>query len=131
MTKKKVLVGGLIGLMFFIYSTMISIQGMCLYKYVCNRSHDDSLMAFFLPFLPLFLFSLITYFLKEETFQSWWRFARIATPLSMFLIFLAPSYSHDFMFPIEKGTVATGTSFLFALISIIILASSHWKAYGK
>jgi hypothetical protein len=140
MTKKKVLIGSgilAVGLVVFDY---IGTYNWC--DYFIFNGHQGNcpfvlsdLELLFFPFLPLFLFSLITSFLKEETFQAWWRFARIATPLSMFLIFLAPSYRTDWMFPIEKGTVAAGTSFLFALISIIILIrarrslrSASWRS---
>ena len=92
---------------------------------ICERPHDDSMAAIFLPFLPLFVFSLITYFLREEIFQSWWRFTRIAIPASIVLILLAPSYSSDWMLPIEKGTVAFFTSLIFVFISVIVIVRAH------
>jgi hypothetical protein len=78
-------------------------------------------MRAFIPVFPLFLFVLISFFLSDQYYNRWWHFARIATPLSMLLIFLAPSYSHDWMLPIEKGSVALTTTIIFSLWSILLL----------
>lgn len=44
------------------------------------RVHDDDLLGLifftFLPLLPIFLLSLITYKMREEVFRAWWGFAR-------------------------------------------------------
>lgn len=133
MTKKKLLIGSsilAIGVLFFDY---IGTYGWC--DYFIPNGHQGNcpfilfdLEVLFLPFLPLFLFSLITYRMREIVFQAWWRFARIATLLSIGLIFIAPSYSHDFMFPIEKGSVALITSAFFVIMSAIILIRAYRKA---
>ena len=77
-----------------------------------------------LIFIPLFLFSLITYKMRDEVYRAWLRFAYVWIPLSMILIFLAPQYSTDWMYPVEKGTVAFLTSLLFVTISLFVIA---WK----
>jgi glucan phosphoethanolaminetransferase (alkaline phosphatase superfamily) len=130
MTKKKVLIGSGILAMGIIFFDYIGTYSWC--DYFIFNGHQGNcpfilsgLEMLFFPVLPLFLFSLITYRLRAEAFQSWWKFARIATPLSMFLIFIAPSYSHDWMFPIEKGSVALMTTILFIFISIILLIRTH------
>lgn len=110
-----------IALVLFVVFLSLSIQGKCLMEYFCDRPHDDSFAFLFFPFVPLFIFSLITYFLREEVYRAWWQFARVATPVSMLLIALAPSYSHDWMFPIEKGSVAVFTSLIFSVISIVVI----------
>lgn len=44
------------------------------------RVHDDDplgiMLFFFLPLLPVFVFSSTTYFMREEVFRAWWNFAR-------------------------------------------------------
>lgn len=125
MTKQRVLTFGSIGFFLFGLAMAASINGLCSMESICERPHDDSMAAIFLPFLPLFVFSLITYFLREEIFQSWWRFTRIAIPASIVLILLAPSYSSDWMLPIEKGTVAFFTSLIFVFISVIVIVRAH------
>lgn len=79
----------------------------------------------FLPVFPLFLFSLITFKMSEVVFQAWWRFARIFVPLSMFLILITPAYTHNWMFPVTKGTIALALSALFVFISLIQVIAVH------
>lgn len=49
------------------------------------RIHDDDplglIFFIFLPLLPTFLLSLITYRMKDEVFRAWWRFARWWAPV--------------------------------------------------
>ena len=78
----------------------------------------------FLPIIPLFILALITYKMRDEVYRAWLRFAYVWIPLSMLLIFLAPEYSTDWMFPVVKGTVAFFSSILFVIISLILIV---WK----
>lgn len=128
-TKKKVLIGSGVIVVILIVLNLIGTYRLCGGKESgsCMDATFDFLMLFF-PFLPLFLFSLITYRMTETIFQSWWKFARIATPVSMGLILIAPSYSHDWMFPIEKGSVAMMTTVLFIFLSIIIIIRAYKRA---
>src|SRR3989344_3055223 len=71
-----------------------------------------SLIIGFFPVIPLFILSFITYKMREEVYRAWLRFSYVWIPLSMILIFLAPQYASDWMFPIEKGTVAFFSSLL-------------------
>lgn len=80
-----------------------------------------------LPFIPLFLFSLVTYKMRDEVYRAWLRFSCIWIPLSMLAIFSAPEYSSDWMYPVEKGTVAFFSSVLYGIISIVIII---WKYTG-
>jgi len=82
------------------------------------------IMINFLPIIPLFLFSLITYKMRNEVYRAWLRFSYMWIPLSMLLIFLAPEYTSDWMYPVVKGTVAFFTSLLFVIISLLLIA---WK----
>ena len=79
------------------------------------------------PIIPLFIFSLITYKMQEEVFQFWWKFARVWIPLSMLGILLSPSYSSNWMFPIEKGNVALFSMILFAIVSVSMIAYKHFE----
>jgi len=85
-----------------------------------------SIIMNFLPIIPLFLLALITYKMRDEVYQAWLRFAYVWIPLSMLLIFLAPEYSSDWMFPVVKGTVAFFSSLIFLTISLAIIA---WKYF--
>ena len=84
----------------------------------------QSVHSYFIVLQPVFfllIFSLITYWMREDEYRAWFKFARWWIPLSMILILISPEYSHDWMYRIEKGTVAFATSLLFVVISIIIV----------
>ena len=100
--------------------------------YISINGHEGScpfmmsdVVLIFLPVLPLFLFSLITYKMSEAVFQDWWRFARVFVPFAMLLILIAPAYTHNWMFPVIKGTVAVILSGLFVLVSLTRIILTH------
>ncbi len=88
----------------------------------------SSIETTLLPILPMFVFSIITYWMREEIYVAWFKFARWWIPLSMVAILISPEYSHDWMFPIEKGTVAFMTSVVFVIASSAIIG---WKYFRK
>ena len=49
----------------------------------------------------------------------------------MVLIFLAPEYSGDWMYPVEKGTVAFFTSIIFVIASIVIIVRKYYGSRSK
>ncbi|MBI5004360.1 hypothetical protein HZC00_04660 [Candidatus Kaiserbacteria bacterium] len=49
----------------------------------------------------------------------------------MILIFLAPEYSGDWMYPVTKGTVAFFSSFFFVVISLIIIIIRKYFAIRR
>lgn len=79
-----------------------------------------------LPVFPLFILTIMMFFVRFETYEPWFRFARLWIPLSMLAIFFAPEYS-NFMNPIEKGSVALITSALFILISLVIIGLKYFS----
>lgn len=77
-------------------------------------------MIFILPFV--FIFSLITYRMRDEVFQIWWRFARWFVPVILAVSFLGnfePSSGGGF------GVPSLSLSFLILLIlyPVFILVS--------
>ncbi len=80
-----------------------------------------------LPIIPLFFLSLITYKMREEVYRAWLRFAYAWVPLSLLLIYLAPEYTSDWMYPVVKGTVAFAPSILFVILSLFIVLWTWWK----
>jgi len=98
---------------------------------ICNDGENcinilHSFFIHFLPIIPLFLLSLITYRMRDEVYRAWLRFAYVWIPLSMLLILLAPEYSSDWMYPVVKGTVAFFSSLLFIIISLALIAWKHF-----
>lgn len=80
------------------------------------------------PIIPLFLFSLITYWMRDRVYRAWVRFAAVWIPLSMIAILFAPEYSRDWMFPVVKSNVAFFSSLIFTLISLGIVG---WGVYAS
>jgi hypothetical protein len=80
-------------------------------------------------FIPLFLFSLITYPMRDVVFQRWFRFARWWIPLSMVLILITPNPHGSWLTInlISKPLTTAVTLALFVLISTIIIVVTWWK----
>ena len=83
------------------------------------------------PFMPLFVFTAITYKMRDSVYAAWFNFAKWWVPLSMLAILISPEYSNDWMLPIEKGSVAFVTSVLFVAISIGILVFTSFRSSAK
>ena len=82
------------------------------------------------PTFPLFLFSLITYKMRDEVYRTWVRFSYVWISLSMILIFFSPEYASSFgitLYPITKGSIAFISSFLFIIISLALIL---WKYFS-
>ncbi len=104
----------------FVFSRQIGLCPSYSYSYCANFFEAFAITLF--PIIPLFIFSLITYKMKETVFQAWWKFSRVWIPLSMLAILIAPSYASNWMIPIEKGTVAFFSSAIYVVVSVSIIA---------
>lgn len=94
------------------------------YENICDSFGNTFLVL--IVFLPLFLFSLITYRMREEVFLAWWMFTRLWVPLSMLLVLLMPSDNGPFI-PIDKGHVSILMSGFFFLLSAAIVVTTSVK----
>lgn len=124
MKKKKLVIGSLFGVAILIVFLIVSIEGWCNFNFLCQRPHDDSVALILFPIVPLFIFSLITFKMREEIWETWWKFARVWTPLSMLVILFSPS-TGNWMIPIEKGSVAFVSMCTFAFISIVLILMKY------
>src|SRR3989338_2136068 len=71
--------------------------------------------------IPLFILTLLIYFLNDVIYRSWFLFVRWWILFSIISTAVAPTYSHDWMVPIEKGNVTLLMSSIFVVVSIIII----------
>ncbi len=124
MSKKNLFIISLIGALLFLLFLFAKKLGLCVLINASCTEAFDPIAENLSVFIPLFFLSLITYKMRDGVYRAWIRVVYVAIPLSMLLIFLAPEYSTDWMFPIEKGTVAFFSSALFVAISLVIIA---WK----
>jgi len=96
----------------------------------CMREVFDISMIFYIfPFV--FLFSLITYFLKEEIFKAWSTFTYFWVPVAMIFVFIMPSSSGGGFFPslLDKQLIAILMSGLYLIISLIIVIYKVVQVY--
>ncbi|MBP6033996.1 MAG: hypothetical protein KA537_00795 [Candidatus Moranbacteria bacterium] len=82
----------------------------------CPIPLDDSKEVLLYPFFIIFLLSLITYRMRDEVFQAWWRFARWFVPIIILVTFLQ-NMAHQ---QGGLGGVAQG-AFDFAVLSFLYL----------
>ena len=80
---------------------------------LCSRSYQSASMVF-APFLPLFLFSLITYKMREEVFLAWWNFARWWVPVIIVVTFLLNNTKGS-----GGGYLGLGQDFVMAILGIL------------
>ena len=129
MTKLRVLFFSLAGTLLY-FSQFLFDSGSCGSNKICNEVGDvlnqDSLtLIIILPFV--FLFSLITYNMREEIFQSWWHFARWFVPLiivSTFLLYRNGESSGVGMTGIGSGV---GEAFILSVLYAIFIITSLVK----
>ena len=69
--------------------------------------------------------------MREATYLAWFNFAKWWIPLAMLSILIAPQYSHDWLFPIDKGRVAFLVSLLFVIVSSILIAYKSYQLRKK
>lgn len=74
-----------------------------------------------LIFVPVFIFSIITYFTNITTFQVWSKFALVWIILSIISIFTTKEMTGNMLFSMDKSFVSIILSGLFVFLSIIII----------
>lgn len=89
MNEKKFILGGAMLGVFLVLIFKNSVDvGLCSFdNYGCRESIDfvEHILYFA---VPVFLFSLLTYKMKDTVFTSWWEFAKWSIPVIFFLLFL-------------------------------------------
>jgi len=101
MNKKSVLwVSGIAGGAFVLLLLALLYNFCGIYRTICKEVFSSIVYPFSpLPFV--FILSLITYKMRDEVFQAWWRFARWFVPVIILVTFLINSQSRG------GGIVAT------------------------
>lgn len=127
-TKKRLFFLGLIGLVVFLISRYSVDIGIC-DNYSSNCfDYGYVLMLYSLISIPFILFSIITYKLRQQAFDSWRNFSIIWIPLSFLVISFFPTETHgmDF-FPVIKGTVSLFLASVYSIISLLIILFKSFK----
>ncbi len=138
MTKKTVFLTGLIGIIVAYVLTNPLKFGFCRDTYTFGGSVGclDKLppmlgLIIGLFAVALFIFSLITYKMRNEVYRAWLRFAYWWIPISLIFIYLAGGWSGGgFGIPnvLDQESVSIIFSGLFFIISLILIV---WKYFSS
>ena len=127
LTKKRVLQASTIGaaitslLAYIFFNTSTSI---CPYEI----TFDCTILS--LISLPILLFSLITYNMRDEVFLSWKKFSFIYLFIYLFIVLISPWMHADFS-PFEKKSNALFLVALYSAISLILIAYKSYQLRKK
>ena len=140
MTKKNVLLTSLAGIVFLLTWDKVGNYFWC-DLLIKNGSQGNcpfvlaSLESYFIPIFPLFFFSLVTYWMRDEVYRAWFKFAKWWIPGSMLLILLTPSDTGGGGFGPQlsfgKPDVALLASLLFFIISTVLVTRAFFKSRNK
>ena len=125
-TKRNVLFFGLIGPLVLLVATFYF--KVCIYGTGCEGYFDP--IGYMIPVViicfPSLFFSLITYKMRDEIFQSWLKFAIWWIPLT--ILFTMASSSTVGQGPgavSDKGIVDIGMTLIFTVVSLIIIITKR------
>ena len=118
MKKKEILLGSWLVAIVLLLISKVGTFSLCDGNYSCAHALANILRSL-IPLLALAPLSLIFYFLRDEVFKAWVKFALWWIPLSIVLSYLTPENNE--LFPTGPGVTAYILSALFVLISLIIV----------
>lgn len=129
MTKKIVLIIGLFVILFLLFLAYLQGGTDCYSTPWCGRLWDsiNTTGAVLMVFIPVFLFSLITYKMREEVFRAWWNFAIWFVPLIMFVTFLQNYSSHLGGSGISSAVNDSFNYFILGLLYLIFVVVSVFR----
>ena len=127
LNKKTILLIGFFGVIVFLISMFNRELGICGPKDgTCWGMFEYPGMLMFF-FVPIFVFSLVTYFIQEQIFQSWRKTTFIFLGI-FFLLFLISPKRPDPMSPVpSKEVVVWYMVGLYSLFSTSLIAFKSWK----
>lgn len=131
MTKKSVLLIGLIGTL-FVLSLFFLDTNLCYSSTSCMEirsflNNDIFALIFLTP--PLFILSLITYKMKEEVFRTWWNFARWWVPVIIIATLLLENAGGGGGWGISSGIFEFAVLWLLYIIFIVTSLVKIVRAY--
>lgn len=98
------------------------------------RVHDSDplgiIFFLFLPLLPVFIFSLITYRMSNSVFKRWLDFSIWAVPVLMILTFIINGGTNNGL-GIEGAIGGAFDVFLIGIFYLIYCAISSWLIFSK
>jgi len=126
LSKKTTLAVAALGVTFTIISLFSREVGICPPEYSSCSSVLDQVAEIFFISVPLLILSIVTFYMHEQIYKSWFAFVRCWIPLSVTFILLVPEYGGHFMNFIAKGNITFVMSLIFIVVSVIIIAYKYF-----
>jgi hypothetical protein len=129
MKKRLLFTTGLISLFLFILNISPSLVH-CSVNTVCENilwqlyNLGEYLFAAFITFFLFFIFSCVTYFLKDSVFKAWLWLGVIYIPVSIIWSFNTPS-GHGLFITDSPGYTSILIGISFFIFSIFVILSAH------
>lgn len=121
-TKNKIMVFSLFFFSLFLLAYFSIDIGICLdYPNSCNKN-SELVAVYTMLFISMFLFSLLTFKLKQETYNAWRNFSFFYLLVFLILLSFIPMRTHglDYL-PITKGLVSFLLSIIYSIVSLFIV----------
>ncbi len=131
LTKKNILLTGLVGALFLIIAMFPVDLGICEKNSYDCRTNFDFLQDIVSVFPIMFFFSLITYKMRDEVFDHWMKFAVWAVPTMMLLTYLILGGASQGGLGIESAYGGSFDAFLFMLLYGIFIGVSIYRIVSK
>lgn len=131
-TKKNTLIMSFLGTIFFSLLIILGTES-CYRSATCKIFRDTlSLEDFSVLVLSptLLLFSLITYKMRDEIFETWMKFALWWTGATVILVLLAPANDPSLL-PVTKSVIALASTAIFTIISSTLVLWERSILKGK
>lgn len=131
MSKKNTLIVSLLGTLIFVTLLFATKLGICgPENYACTDALDPIAQTLSI-FFPVFLLSVITYFMRDDVYRTWFRFTRWWVSLSVLATLIIPT-TRDWLYPLaSKAGVAFLSVIFFFLISLVLIAYKHFATRHK
>lgn len=111
--------------------------GLTMISFLCGKgNHEcwsklDATSLLFLVFFPLFLFSLITYKMRDEVFRAWWNFARWWVPVIILVTYLQSTQSGGGGLGIGGAMSSAFDAVILGFFYAVLVIVSLWRIVRK
>jgi hypothetical protein len=126
LTKRNVIVTSFGSILLVVLIALLDANNLLSCRYYDETGHAmkycERISFAFIPLILLLPLSFVTFFLRDEIFDSWIRFAKWYVPIAMFAILISPEDTGGFLPLPVQGTIALASSGLFLVISLIFIA---------
>lgn len=138
-TKKNIFVASLLGLVSTIALGFLDARHASSCEYITKEGpvighaikYCEYIALSLLPLVAMLPISLLSFYLKEELFRVWIRFAKWWVPFFIFMILVAPVETGGWISLPIKGSIALVSSVLFIFISLILIAYKSFALRKK